>query len=157
MKKKIILASIPLVIWMSLIFFFSHQKADNSSKLSEGTTKKVITFVIRLVDSNTSDSKIEEIVNTLNPSIRKLAHFTEYFILGLLLVNLFIKFPMPLKQLVIISLISVVLYATSDEVHQIFIEGRSCQLKDILLDTLGGTLAIIIYLKTNNKKLKRIQ
>jgi len=154
MKKKIILASIPLILWMSLIFFFSHQKADNSSELSEGATKKIITFVIKIVDSNAGEAKVDEIVDTFNPSIRKLAHFTEYFILGILLVNLFIKIPMSLKKIVFLSIISVMLYATSDEVHQIFIEGRSCQLKDILLDTLGGVLAILTYIKIHEKRLK---
>lgn len=50
------------------------------------------------------------------------------------------------------------LYAVSDEVHQLFVEGRSCQLIDILIDSFGAFLGIIgamILGKILIKKLRR--
>lgn len=47
-------------------------------------------------------------------------------------------------------------YAATDEFHQLFVPGRSGQLKDVLIDTAGGALglvllALILYLKRRRK------
>ncbi|NCT55738.1 VanZ family protein [bacterium] len=77
--------------------------------------------------------------------IRKIAHLTEYAVL-FILVNKSIE-KENFKHKFIISLIIVVLYASSDEFHQGFVEGRGPAVKDVFIDILGGLIGAV-YLKT---------
>lgn len=91
-------------------------------------------------------------------SLDKLAHFTEYFILGYLMARAFAdSFPnMDLTKTVILSIILCALYAASDEWHQRFINGRECDFFDWIFDFLGssaGTLAFT-YMKENKEHAK---
>lgn len=111
-------------------------------------------------DSNISSSQSNFIVNiicniftTFNRDIvsvivRKFAHFTEYFILGILSINMINSYGKRWYVAVIIC----VLYAISDEMHQLFVSGRSCQITDILIDSLGSTCGILLLNKIKIKK-----
>ena len=154
MNKKIILASIPLILWMSLIFFFSDQNSSNSGNISESGIKKVITIIINIKDQAETESKVDAMILVLNPSVRKVGHAIEYFVLGLLMINLFIKLPIHFKKAILYSIILTMFYAASDEFHQLFISGRSGELKDILLDSMSGTLGIMAYVKLYSKRTK---
>jgi len=48
-----------------------------------------------------------------------------------------------------------VLYAISDETHQIFVPGRSAQISDVLIDSVGAIVGILMYLVLARIKLKR--
>ena len=138
MKKKII-KIILVILWMTLIFCFSNQKSDDSSKVSDGVIKNTIGRVF-----NISDDNISQFVKP----VRKAAHFTIYLILGLLVLNCFSIFD---KKTIIISILICLLYAISDEIHQIFISGRSAEILDIIIDTLGASLGIFIRKKAARK------
>lgn len=46
-----------------------------------------------------------------------------------------------------------ILYAASDELHQYFVPGRACQLRDVVIDGLGvliGVLAGYLFSVTKN-------
>ena len=75
--------------------------------------------------------------------IRKLAHLTEYFILGILLFRAFRSGAEKLQTLkwAFYSFLVVVLYAAGDEFHQSFEAGRTASLLDVGFDTFGGFLA----------------
>lgn len=70
--------------------------------------------------------------------IKKNAHFFEFFILFLLLYN-----ALPKKNHHLAFLIAL-LYAFSDEIHQLFVPGRTASLRDVLIDSLGITTALIL-------------
>ncbi len=79
--------------------------------------------------------------------IRKLGHFTEYFILYLLFYNV-LKEYFKFKSSIFLSIVFVFLYACSDEFHQLFIIGRDGSIKDVILDTSGGMIGmLIVYIK----------
>ena len=129
MKKK---SSIILVIlWMAFIFVMSSFSASESSSQSG----KIVNFIASLFNISN--------VSLLSYIVRKLAHFTEYFILGVFVANMFNRF----NKLIYLGIIVCFLYAVSDEVHQLFVLGRSCQIIDILIDSIGATLAVIIFKK----------
>jgi VanZ family protein len=76
--------------------------------------------------------------------VRKCAHFLEFTGLGLLFgIALFAQIEEPKTPLAII-LTSV--YAVTDEIHQIFVEGRACRFIDWVIDTAGGALGAIAFL-----------
>lgn len=88
--------------------------------------------------------------------IRKGAHITEYFILFILIYN-FIEDNFTRKKVYLIAFTIVVLYASSDEIHQIFVPGRAGRITDIGIDTIGAIIAIgLIELKRilTNKLIK---
>lgn len=156
-KVLIVLA----IIWMGVIFMFSAQVSDESKSSSNKVTSAVVNTVISIKKENISEEKRQKIIEDKTFIVRKSAHFTEYFILGLILI-LYLQTKEKLAtKYIILAIIFCVLYATSDEIHQLFVDGRSCKIMDILIDTCGSSLAILgftsIYkLTTNLKKQKEL-
>lgn len=133
-RYKEIIRIILLVLWMGVIFFMSEQDGTHSSGQSNFIAEilKNIGFDITAVlgDSGTF-------------IIRKLGHLTEYFILAILFFRVFVlKFKMYTVR--VISIITTFIYACSDEFHQSFIVGRTASFRDVLIDTFGGILAMLL-------------
>ena len=92
-----------------------------------------------------SDEQATFLESIMTP-IRKLAHFTLYFILGFIASGLFVTIKnrgMLLKSAV--SWGVCVLYAVSDEIHQYFVPGRACAAFDVFIDSLGAGLAVALF------------
>ena len=83
--------------------------------------------------------------NKLITFVRKSAHFIIYFLLGFLVINLFIEFNLSYSQIIVFSLLLCFFYACSDEIHQLFIVGRSGRVFDVLLDSVSSFLGILFY------------
>ena len=158
-KDKVII--ILAIIWMGVIFMFSAQVSDESKSSSNKVTSAVVNTIISIKKENISEEKRQKIIEDKTFIVRKTAHFTEYFILGLILI-LYLQTKEKLTtKYIILAIIFCVLYATSDEIHQLFVDGRSCKIMDILIDTCGSSLAILgftsIYkITTNLKKQKEL-
>ena len=131
-----------VILWMIVIFSFSNQKANDSSKLSDGLILRTVRIIEKITNKEYSD---EEILEKFVRPVRKLAHFTIYLILGVL-VYLYIK-EFNISNKFIISLLICILYAISDEIHQLFIVGRSGKIIDVLIDSLGSLTGIFIIKK----------
>lgn len=134
-KNKISLLLVTL--WMIFIFVMSSFDATSSSNQSNFIVD-IITSIINIKD-----------IGLLSLIIRKLAHFIEYFILGILVINFITRY----DKKIIIAILLCIIYATSDEIHQIFVPGRSCQIIDIMIDSLGSIMGIYLY-KLITKKCK---
>lgn len=103
-------------------------------------------YIVNIISNVLNINNIE----LLNLIIRKLAHYIEYLILGILVINMFIKNNIPKSYL--ISIIFCVIYAISDEIHQFLIPGRACQIKDILIDSIGSITGIYLYKLISKRK-----
>ena len=126
---------------MSVIFNFSNQNGRESGSLSE----EIITTAVTLFTDIKKDTpEMQRIVEDLSFPVRKLAHFTIYFILGFLIMNACYIWGIRLKTLIIAGIIST-LFAISDEFHQSFISGRVGALSDVLLDASGALFAEYLY------------
>jgi VanZ family protein len=121
---------------------FSNQKAEESSELSDGLILKTVRIIEKINHKKYSD---EEILNIFVKPVRKMAHFTIYLILGIL-VYIFID-DLNLKNIILISLMVCLIYSISDEIHQLFIEGRTGKMADVLIDTCGSFIGIVIVNK----------
>lgn len=148
MKKLIKLTLI--ILLMSLIFCFSNQKADDSSKLSDGLIVKVANI---FVDKNLSTKDKEIILEKYTTIVRKTAHFGIYLVLGILVINFLCEYN--IKHIILVSLIVCLLYSITDEVHQLFIEGRSGEVRDVLIDTSGSFVGVCSYYIIKNKLIKK--
>jgi VanZ family protein len=85
--------------------------------------------------------------------VRKLAHFLEYAILGLLAARAFSGSP---KQTVrsrwfVISVGLIVAYALLDEYHQSFVPSRTASIFDSFIDMAGGIVALLVVRHTRRK------
>ena len=125
-KNKISLLLV--ILWMIFIFVMSSFDATSSSNQSNFIVD-IITSIINIKD-----------IGLLSLIIRKLAHFIEYFILGILVINFITRY----DKKIIIAILLCIIYATSDEIHQIFVPGRSCQITDIMIDSLGSIMGIYL-------------
>lgn len=128
---------IPSIMFMIIIFWFSHQTGTESSGLS------IYIF-------NWLENHLHIIVPEL--IIRKMAHMGEYALLAFTFIYGFSKNKLILQKILLFSLSSTFLYACSDEFHQLFIAGRSGQLVDVMIDTMGGVIAIILFYFIKKKK-----
>ena len=87
----------------------------------------------------------ENIIETINFIIRKIAHLTEYFILAYLIHNLLKEYTKKEKIRLALSIIICFIYSITDEIHQSHVPGRTGILTDCLIDTLGGCIFIITH------------
>ncbi len=148
--------------WMGLIFYLSHQTSGESSSLSGGLIEGVVKFLF----PNASAATLEAAVSGLQFIVRKGAHFGAFTILGIFSCMAFITYKIPLPVKGAIGFTVAVIYAASDEYHQTFIEGRSGELRDIIIDSCGALLGVStcigIYLLTRkfmkrDKKMRKKQ
>lgn len=132
-KAKIIISWALVIICMAVIFSLSAQTAGESSEVSGQ-----LIFMMKL--------------NISQDFIRTVAHFLEYTGLAVLIFNALYQtfgYQRPFVALIVSSL-----YAVSDEIHQLFVEGRAFQISDIVIDSLGaagGIIVLILLIKLVSK------
>ncbi len=136
---------IPVLIWMLLIYSLSAQPSSQSNGLSKEITKIIVDTIGRIVPIDIEVSTVNDLGTQLNHIVRKLGHFIEYMILGILVMNAFKKCGYTNNKIWGYSLIFCVLYASSDEIHQLFVPGRGCQVKDVIIDSFGAMVGIAMY------------
>ena len=140
-----------LILWMGVIFVFSNQNAEVSENISDGFTSKVVDTVATVKKDESIKENKKEIIEDSRFFIRKTAHFSLYLVLGIL-IYLKVKDVKKINP-IIISLMFCILYACSDEIHQMFINERTAKVLDILIDTTGSlTGVLLIYLFSSKKR-----
>lgn len=129
-NKRLVLAWTLLILWMLFIFIMS----SFNGVMSSNQSGSIAVLIYNLFDISDTE-KVSFI-------IRKCAHVSEFFILGILVINLVSKYNV--KHIYLISFIVCVLYASSDEFHQLFVPGRSGQVTDVLIDLIGVVLGLLL-------------
>lgn len=135
------------ITWMLVIFTFSAQPAEESTDTSMFWGRMAGELLVPGF-KNWPEEKKESFAEKMDYPVRKAAHATEYAILGLLLFATL--YPLDHRDAELIkrsrtgaSFTLGALYAASDEIHQLFVPGRSGQFTDVLIDS-GGVLAGIL-------------
>lgn len=143
MKKYVLLVLI--ILWMGVIFIFSSKTGSESTKQSDGFISITIGNIVSIFDKSLTNEEKERIIDIVEVPIRKIAHITEYFILTIL-VSLFVNsYKISIKNVVYITFAICILYSCSDEIHQLFVSDRSGQIIDVLIDSIGISIWLIIY------------
>ncbi len=143
-KIRNIIFIIALVLWMLVIFCFSAQPSNDSQNTSDIFTR-IAQHIFYPDFKSLSEAEQLAVMSNLSFLVRKTAHFTAYALLGVLaFVNAMstTKISQPLKP--IFAFVFCALYALSDEIHQYFVPGRSCQFRDVCIDSSGALLSILI-------------
>lgn len=129
---RILVSYILLLSWMTVIFLLSSEGHDISSGRSN-------TFVHALQSVGVTGQ-----TDLLTFLVRKSAHVTAYFILGILAYNVARLHRLSIRWRLAICTAIIALYAISDELHQLFVPGRSGEVRDVLIDSIAGILGIVI-------------
>ena len=162
MRKKILLrivAGALTLCSMAFIFYNSALPAKQSGELSAAVTSKVDGVINpeKPADSSGSGSgtmdpsdpsspvaseeekkrEKEARIKKLDPKIREIAHVLEFAIFTFFAAIFATTFDMKslLRFFIVFSLCGI--YALSDEIHQYFVPGRVCDIKDVALDVTG--------------------
>jgi len=150
MCKKIISTAL-LILWMGVIFGFSAQPAADSSQLSGAVRETVVKIVEKVFPSLLDEADKEQTDGgLLTALIRKTAHFSCYLVLGILAMFTLLSYGVEKKRY-LFALVFCILYAVSDEVHQVFVPGRAGRVTDVLIDTAGSAAGIYIFIAFKNR------
>ncbi len=145
MKKNKIILGILIVAWLCLIWGHSLQPAV----VSAGESAKWLQIICKICPFITNDDNGMFIV-------RKAAHFTEYGVLGVLLALEMAQFVRGWFRRFVEPLFLALSVAFVDETIQLFVVGRSGEVRDMWIDVAGAALAIVITLAIiGNRRGKR--
>lgn len=119
---------------MILIFFMSHKPAPESAEMSG--------FIVEWLLEHGIGRSVAE---SLDFIVRKCAHMAEYFVLTYCASFLFIHIKKScVVSIRILPVMIAVLYAISDEIHQLFVPGRAGKVSDVLIDSVGIAIAFVL-------------
>lgn len=129
---KIFFAYLLFLVWALVIFKFSSEVSSISSSRSD----LIVAYI-----QQAGSSLPQDILTFLT---RKAAHTIAYFIFGIMAYNVIRHYKLPPRRAILVSSAIVFTYALSDEFHQIFVPGRSGELRDVLIDTIAGIVAVVL-------------
>ena len=142
MKRIIYL--ILVILWLGVIFMFSSQNGEDSGN----TSKELIIKIVNVYEKITNKEVDMNIaIEKMQYPIRKLAHFTEYFILGIFMFLFINTYNFKNKLLITIGICFIC--ASFDEIHQIFSDNRGPSIIDVFIDTFGSIVSSSILKKNN--------
>ena len=121
-KKITVICWIAVVLCMGAIFFFSSQPATVSQSVSDR-----FAFLLKLPFGSFI--------------VRKGAHFLEFAGLAVLIFNALHSTCGKFRPFTAFAITAI--YGITDEIHQLFVEGRACRFFDWLVDCSGAAAAVI--------------
>ena len=144
-----------LIIWLIVIFLFSSDVGSSSSQKSDSLAQLIVDVISDITGHDYTGSKLDNMIDTCIVIVRKGAHFLEYFILGILVINVIKDYKELNIKICLIGILLCMIYAISDEIHQLFVPDRTGKITDVLIDTSGNTISIYTYYlihKLKNRK-----
>ena len=126
------------------IFRFSSQDGQTSSSLSKEVTENVTKRINKI--QNLEETEKKNVLNRIEKIIRKIAHFSLYAIVGIMLMSLACTYEFTEFKRGGLSFLIGLMYACLDELHQFFISERSAQITDVMIDSMGVLFGILLVM-----------
>lgn len=154
LKKLLIgfLFYLPLLFWIGLIFASSAQSIPESAELSGNTIHTALSIMMPGFNNMEAGAQFN-IIESLQNFVRKTAHFLAYMILAWFCLLAIWQHRFKISMQIKITMIFCFLYASSDEIHQIF-SHRGSKFSDVILDTCGSLTGVVIYMLIRKRVLK---
>lgn len=146
-KIKLHLAYIIFLLLLGMIFWLSAQNGDKSHDMSQKICISIVTCFNEQGNLELTEKQLSKFCVYLDGPIRKLAHFTEYAVLGLVLTRIVSYYVNERWKRILIVLGVLAGIGIIDEVHQLFIIARNGKLQDVIVDVLGGSIGMLFVLK----------
>lgn len=161
-RRKVFL--VLTILWMVLIFAFSARPAEVSSEDSRSIGLLIGELFIPGFEEQSAEAQ-NKFAEKVDHPVRKAAHASEYAVLGLLTAGVYIaggaadaekvndkkkadirnsKKRTPISRGILIPWVVTTAYAATDEMHQLFVPGRSGQVSDVLLDSAGAIAGLAL-------------
>ena len=137
-----IIFTILTIGWMVVIFAFSAKDADASTHASNSVGMMIGRVFVADFEEMSLDEQ-EAFAEAIDHPIRKTAHAMEYAVLGFLVLGAIYSSSMRWYISGLISWLIATVYAASDEFHQLFVPGRSGEVKDVCIDSAGALVGVI--------------
>ncbi|MDF2542377.1 MAG: hypothetical protein K0S47_2095 [Herbinix sp.] len=144
MKLKYI-SWIPAAILMVIIFSFSAKEAKRSDESSLTIANSLLETYENISNVTLDNVSRIQTLSSINHIVRKGAHFSEYALLAITLAFHFYVWGKRKYKLALLSILLTAAYAATDEFHQLFVAGRSGELKDVGIDTSGAIFGTILF------------
>ena len=141
MRRKIFAAA--AVLWMIVIFSFSAKVSEDSEEMGRSVGMLIGKAVIKEY-KEWPGKRQAAFAAKIDYPVRKAAHASEYAILGILLTGVILDIRKPWKRQLPACFLIGAVYAASDEFHQLFVPGRSGQIRDVMIDSAGVAAGIIL-------------
>ena len=155
----LIVSAVAVLAMCVFIFYMSARPSDESDALSLGVVWHIVGFIVPGYDQMSSADQLYW-QQMLNHPVRKTAHFLEYAALGALVLNLLVQVKRRqlarhalariadlgphIKRLCAAAWAFATIYAAGDEIHQLFVPGRTGKPTDVLIDSAGILFGILI-------------
>lgn len=154
------------VIGLVIVIFIMSSMDTNESN---GKSKTIINGVVGksvettnglgITDKHLSKYKMQQTIEKWNYPLRKVAHASEYFVFTVLILVALKNSGGSGVKMYVIALIICFIYSCTDEYHQTFVNGRTGQFSDVLIDTFGGAISCLTYniiIKINKYKKEHV-
>lgn len=138
-KLKKMLPWLLLVFLMIIIFYLSNQPIGESRELTKKTMIMIADVVEKFIPIEAF--KTSGIVRLF----RKSAHFFLYLVMATILMFGFRSMGIKGRKAMTLTMIICIVFAISDELHQLFVDGRGAQVKDVVVDAFGAIAGTGIY------------
>ncbi|OUQ43411.1 hypothetical protein B5E64_14920 [Drancourtella sp. An12] len=143
-KEKKRMWTILVAVWMVVIFLFSAQPSDESSKESLFVGRMVGQIFVKDFEEWPEEEQ-EAFAEAINYPVRKTAHATEYAILGIFVfMRCRCQDTWSRKRMIATAWGISTVYAATDEFHQIFVPGRAGMVTDVMIDSSGALAGILL-------------
>lgn len=126
-----------------VIFGFSAQDAEESGSLSRRVSGRLVELYNSVSGQDMSREELGRMTEAIERPLRKLAHFSEYACMGVLVYGLLCQWTVRGRRRCLLTGAWVFLSAAGDELHQYFVPGRFASPLDVLLDTCGGVCGML--------------
>ena len=141
-----------ILMWMVFIFYMSAQPGNVSGDISGGVSHWFMKLWNTVFFQGWDEAEVLLMAEKWNYPIRKLAHMTEFGILAALAY----RGTRTIAKRYVVTFAFVVLYAATDEIHQLFVPGRSGSAIDVCIDAIGVALVLFaIKMQTELRNRKR--
>lgn len=139
------LAGALAIMWMCIIFAFSAQTKEESGAVSQSFTYQLVSNTRTFFNLDLSDARVKEIADAIEGFVRKAAHMTEFGILSVLIFIWIGQWEMGLFRRGATAAGTAAVYAATDEIHQLFVPGRSGRFTDVCIDSAGAVLGVVVF------------
>lgn len=145
---RILLSALTLLL---IVFIFSN--SVKNAEASSESSGRIVAFLNRIC------TLLGLKFTFTQPVVRTLAHFCEFGLLGVLSQLTFLSCFGVKAKAILSSVFLVILTALTDEVIQLFSEGRAFQISDLIIDFSGSLLGLVaiflIAVLINNHRLRK--
>lgn len=122
-----------------MMFGFSSQDSTQSGSISGQIARPITDFLAQR--QGLTGQAYWNLYAQVDFAVRKTAHFSEYALLGVLLTLLLDSYGVRWRWL---SWAGCTLYAATDEIHQLFVDGRTGKWQDVLIDSSGAMTGMLL-------------